>query len=41
MLQETLCYERHTQALFLFCDWKHDEINAVRKVTHDGNFTCM
>ena len=33
MLQETPCYERHTQALFLICDRKHDEINPVRKVT--------
>ena len=27
------CYERHTLALFLICDQKHDEINPVRKVT--------
>ena len=34
MLQETPCYERHTQALFLFCDRKHDEISkqASREV---------
>ena len=34
MLQETPCYERHTQALFLIFDRKHDEIKPVRKVTH-------
>ena len=35
MLQETPRYERHTQALFLICDRKHDETNPVhvRKVT--------
>ena len=37
MLQETPCYERHTQALFLICDRKHDEINPVRKVTRLKN----
>ena len=34
MLQETPHYEHHTQALFLICDWKNDEINPVWKVTH-------
>ena len=37
MLQESPCYERHTQALFLICDRKHDEINPVRKVTRFKN----
>ena len=37
MLQETPCYERHTQALFLIFDRKHDEIKPVRKVTHFEN----
>ena len=31
------CYERHTLALFLICDQKHDEINPVRKVTYFKN----
>ena len=29
--------EHHAQPLFLICDWKHDEINPVRKVTHFKN----
>ena len=33
MLQESPYYERHTQALFLICNRKHDEINPVWKVT--------
>ena len=37
MLQESPCYERHTQALFLICDRKHDETNPVRKVTRFKN----
>ena len=37
MLQETPRYERHTPALFLICDRKHDEINPVRKVTRFKN----
>ena len=37
MLQELPCYERQTQALFLICDRKHDEINPVRKVTRFKN----
>ena len=37
MLQETPRYERHTQALVLICDRKHDEINPVRKVTRFKN----
>ena len=32
MLQETPCYKHRSQALFLICDQKHDEINPVRKV---------
>ena len=36
-LKETPCYERHTQAMFLICDRKHDEINPVRKVTRFKN----
>ena len=32
MLQETPCYKHHSQALFLICDQKHNEINPVRKV---------
>ena len=37
ILQEWPCCERHTQALFLICDRKHDEINPVRKVTRFKN----
>ena len=37
MLQELPCYERQTQALFLICDRKHDEINPVREVTRFKN----
>ena len=37
MLQETLCYERYTQAFFLICDRKHDEINPLQKVTRFKN----
>ena len=37
MLQETPRYERHTLALFLICDRKHDEINPVRKVNRFKN----
>ena len=37
MSQESPCYERHTQALFLICNRKHDEINPVRKVTRFKN----
>ena len=37
MLQETPCYERHTQALFRICDRKHDKINFVRKDTRFKN----
>ena len=37
MLQETPCYARHTQALILVCDRKHDEINPVQKVTRFKN----
>ena len=37
MLQESPCYEGHTQALFLICDRKHDETNPVRKVTRFKN----
>ena len=33
MLQETPCYKHCSQALFLICDQKHNEINPVRKVT--------
>ena len=29
--------EHHTQPLFFICDWKHDEINPVRKVTRFKN----
>ena len=32
MLQETPCYKHRSQALFLICDQKHNEINPVRKV---------
>ena len=37
MSQESPCYERHAQALFLICNRKHDEINPVRKVTRFKN----
>ena len=37
MLEETSCYEHHTQPLFLICDRKHDEIHPVRKVTRFKN----
>ena len=37
MLQRTPYYERHTQALFIICDRKHDEINPDRKVTRFKN----
>ena len=37
VLQETPCYERHTQVLFLTCDRKHDKINFVRKDTRFKN----
>ena len=37
VLHETPFYERHTQALFLICDRKHDEINPVRKATRFKN----
>ena len=37
MLQETPCYESHTQALFLICDRKHNEISPVRNVTRFKN----
>ena len=29
--------EHRAQPLFLICDWKHDEINPVRKVTRFKN----
>ena len=37
MLQETPCYKHHSQALFLICDQKHNEINPVRKVADFKN----
>ena len=37
MLQETSCYKHHSQALFLICDQKHNEINPVRKVADFKN----
>ena len=41
MLQETPCYERHTQALFLICDRKHDEISPVWKVLISKMHQCQ
>ena len=41
MLQETPCYERHTQALFLICDRKHDEISPVWKVLVSKMYQCQ
>ena len=37
VLHETPFYERHTQALLLICDRKHDEIHPVRKATRFKN----
>ena len=37
MLQETPCYKHRSQALFLICDQKHNEINPVRKVADFKN----